>query len=83
MKDRITLTDELGIEQEFIILATFGLDDDDYAALLPAENLDSPTYILRLEKDINGDMFFSGIEDEEELNDAIAAYEEIQRDQIQ
>ena len=32
MTDRIVLIDELGKEQEFLILATFGLDDDDYAA---------------------------------------------------
>ena len=28
MNDRIVLLDELGEEQEFIILATFGLDDE-------------------------------------------------------
>ena len=83
MTDKIVLTDEMGMEQEFLILATFGLDDEDYAALLPANNLDSPTYILRLETDVNGDMLFSGIDDEEELEDAIAAYEEIQKDNIQ
>ena len=60
MSDRIVLIDELGKEQEFLILATFGLDDEDYAALIPADNIDSPTYILRIERDENGDLFTFG-----------------------
>lgn len=83
MADKIVLIDELGKEQEFLVLATFGLDDDDYAALIPADNLDSPTYILRMERDENGEMLFYGIEDDEELEEAIAAYEEIQKDNYQ
>ena len=35
MKERILLFDELGKEQEFIVIATFGMDDEDYAALMP------------------------------------------------
>lgn len=83
MTDRITLLDELGKEQEFIILATFGLDDEDYAALIPADNIDSPTYILRMETDENGDLLLAGIDDEEELEDAIQAFEEIQKEKLQ
>lgn len=83
MDDRIILLDELGKEQEFIILATFGLDDEDYAALLPSNNIDSPTYILRMETDENGDMLFAGIDDDEELQDAIDAFEEIQKENLQ
>ncbi len=83
MKDRIVLIDEVGKEQEFLILATFGLDDDDSAALIPADNIDSPTYILRIERDENGDILLLGIEDDKELEDAIAAYEEIQRENFQ
>lgn len=83
MDDRIILLDELGKEQEFIILATFGLDDDDYAALIPSDNIDSPTYLLRMETDENGDMLFAGIDDDEELQDAIDAFEEIQKENLQ
>lgn len=83
MTDRITLLDELGKELEFIILATFGLDDEDYAALMPADNIESPTYILRMEKDENGDILLAGIDDEEELQDAIEAFEEIQKENLQ
>ncbi|NLV88512.1 MAG: DUF1292 domain-containing protein [Tissierellia bacterium] len=83
MSDRIVLIDELGKEQEFLILATFGLDDEDYAALIPADNIDSPTYILRIERDENGDLLLLGIDDDKELEEAIAAYEEIQKENIQ
>jgi len=83
MNERIFLLDELGKEEEFIILATFGLDDEDYAALMPAGDIDSPTYILRMERDDNGDMLFAGIDDDEELEDAIAAYEEMQKENLQ
>ncbi len=83
MDERIVLIDELGKEHEFVILATFGLDDEDYAALIPADNIDSPTYILRMERDENGDILLSGIDDEEELQDAIEAYEEMQRENLQ
>lgn len=83
MKDRVILIDEMGKEQEFLVLATFGLDDDDYAALIPADNIDSPTYILKIERDDNGDILLLGIEDDEELEEAIAAYEEIQRETFQ
>ncbi|HEY8361466.1 MAG TPA: DUF1292 domain-containing protein [Tissierellaceae bacterium] len=83
VKDRIVLIDELGKEQEFLVLATFGLDNDDYAALVPADDIDSPTYILRIERDENGDILLRGIDDEEELQEAIAAYEEIQKENYQ
>lgn len=83
MNERIFLLDELGKEQEFIILATFGLDDEDYAALMPADDIESPTYILRMETDENGEMLFAGIDDDEELEDAIEAYEEMQKENLQ
>ncbi|WMM23264.1 DUF1292 domain-containing protein [Tissierella sp. MB52-C2] len=83
MQERIVLLDEDGKPQEFLILATFGLDDDDYAALMPADNIDSPTYILRMERDEDGELILAGIDDDEELEDAIAAYEEMQKENLQ
>lgn len=83
MKERIILLDELGKEQEFVILATFGLDADDYAALMPADDIEGPTYILRMERDENGELLLAGIDDDEELQDAIEAYEEMQKENLQ
>lgn len=83
MDEKIVLLDEFGKEQEFIILATFGVDDDDYAALLPVDDMEGLTYILRMEKEEDGEMILMGIDDEEELQDAIDAYEEIQQENLQ
>ncbi|HZK33314.1 MAG TPA: DUF1292 domain-containing protein [Tissierellaceae bacterium] len=83
MDDKIVLLDQLGNEQEFIILGTFGLDDENYAALLPAEDTESSIYILRMEEDRDGGILLIGIEDDEELEAAIDAYEEIQSENLQ
>ena len=77
------LLDEFGKEQEFIILATFGLDDSDYAALPPTNDMEGLTYILRMETDEDGELLLTGIDDEEELQDAIDVYEEIQQENLQ
>ncbi len=83
MDETIILLDELGQEQEFIILATFGLDDVDYAALLPVDDMEGLTYILRMDEDNDGGMILSGIDDDKELQSAIDAYEEIQNENLQ
>ena len=83
MEETILLLDEFGKEQEFLILATFGLDDADYAALLPTDDMEGLTYILRMEKDDSGELILMGIDDEEELQDAIDVYEEIQQENLQ
>ncbi len=75
--EKLVLLDEKGAEQEFELLATFGLDDYDYAALIPLNESDEDTYILRIEHDNNGDIILVGIEDNEELNDVILAYESL------
>lgn len=83
MQEKIILTDEAGEEQEFVILATFGLDDNNYAALLPSENIESPTYILKMEETDDGGMLLRGIDDDDELQAAIKAYEEIENENLQ
>lgn len=83
MDDKIVLLDELGNEQEFIILATFGLDDENYAALLPAEDTESEIFIFRMEEDREGGLILMGIEDDEELEAVIDAYEELQNENLQ
>lgn len=83
MNEKITLLDEMGNKQEFQVLATFGLDDIDYAALLPLDDIEGLTYILRIEYDDQGDPILVGIEDDYELEDVIEAYEEIQKEKLQ
>lgn len=82
MNDRIVLLDEMGNEKEFQVLATFGLDDIDYAALLPLDDIESLTYLLRIEYDDLGTPILVGIDSDEELDEVIQVYEEIQKDKL-
>ncbi|NLN14535.1 MAG: DUF1292 domain-containing protein [Tissierellia bacterium] len=82
MTERHLFYDELGNEIEFIVKAKFTLDDTDYVALLPADDIESFTYILRVEIDENGDEYLVGIDDEE-LREAQKAYEELMKENLQ
>lgn len=82
--DIILLYDEDGNETEFEVVATLELDENEYAILLPRDDARDPdaeeveeAYILRIEQDENGEDVLVGIEDEEELNAVIDAYEEL------
>ncbi len=83
MDEIIELVDELGNQIKFKVVASFGLDDLDYAALVPVDEATDLTYILRIDQDEDGSVLLSGIDDEEELNDAIEAFEEIQEGKLQ
>ncbi|NLV76307.1 MAG: DUF1292 domain-containing protein [Tissierellia bacterium] len=73
----------MGNEVEFQVLSTFGIDNVDYAALLPLNDIESLTYLLRIEYDDEGELVLVGIDDEEEFNEVIQVYEEIQKDKLQ
>ena len=83
MNEKIVLLDEMGNRIEFQLLATFGLDDYEYAALLPVDDMESLTYLLRIEYDEEGEPILVGIDDDEELKDVIKVYEEIQKEKLQ
>lgn len=83
MNDKIVLLDEMGNRIEFQLLATFGLDDYEYAALLPVDDMESLTYLLRIEYDDEGEPILVGIDDDDELKDVIKVYEEIQKEKLQ
>lgn len=74
--------DEMGNEIEFVVKAKFSIDDTDYVAMLPAKELDSYTYILRIELDDNGDEILVGIDDDE-LEEAQEVYEELENKRLQ
>ena len=82
MDERHLFYDELGNEIEFIVKAKFTLDNSDYVALLPADNIESYTYILRVEVDDDGDEYLVGIDDDE-LFDAQKTYEDLMRENLQ
>ena len=82
MGERHLFYDELGNEVEFIVKAKFSLDETEYVAMLPADDIDSATYILRIDIDENGDEILAGIDDDE-LKEAEEAYEELLKENLQ
>lgn len=79
----IVLYDESGNPLRFQVLDVFGMDDQDYAVLLPETDPEASTYILRIEQDENGEPVFVGIDDDDELDEAIEIYEELKRESLQ
>jgi uncharacterized protein YrzB (UPF0473 family) len=77
------LLDELGNKIEFELIATFGLDDMEYVALIPVNDEEPLTYLLRIDYDENGDLVFVTIDDKEEFDDVVKTYEEIRRERLQ
>lgn len=76
-KNLIRLIDENGEEQEFEVLATFEIDDSEYAVLFPTREDEEEAYILRIETDEKGETILVNIEDPAEFEDVVAAYEAI------
>ncbi len=86
--DMIVLYDEDGNETEFEVVATLEVDENEYAILLPRDDSRDPeaevadeAYVLRIEQDDSGEDILVGIEDEEELNAVIDAYEELVKEE--
>ncbi|MBC7087228.1 DUF1292 domain-containing protein [Vibrio parahaemolyticus] len=82
MQQKAVFYDELGNEIEFLVKAKFSIDDVDYVVLLPSGDIDSPTYILKIDLDENGNEILVGIDDEE-LEEAKEVYEELMKEQLQ
>ncbi|MCD1147173.1 DUF1292 domain-containing protein [Peptoniphilus sp. KCTC 25270] len=80
--ERHLFYDEMGNEVEFIIKAQFSVGDIDYVAMMPAEDLEADTYILRIDYDENGEAFLAGV-GEEELKVAVEVYEELLKENLQ
>lgn len=80
--NRLAFYDEMGNPQEFIVKAEFQSGDEDYIAILPAEDIESPTFILRVDIDAMGRKTFVGIDDEE-LKTATKAYEKVKKNLLQ
>lgn len=80
--ERHLFYDELGNPVEFVVKAKFSIDDDDYVALLPADELEPYIYILKIELDEDGEEVLVGIDDDE-LKEAQEVYEELMKSNLQ
>ncbi|WP_427339142.1 DUF1292 domain-containing protein [Caloranaerobacter sp. DY30410] len=75
--ETIILIDDEGNEIEFEVIATFDIEDREYAVLLPVNEEEDEAYILKIEYDEDGNMILVNIEDKSEFDDAVAVYEAI------
>ncbi|MDK2820135.1 MAG: hypothetical protein PWP31_100 [Clostridia bacterium] len=74
----IVLTDEEGHEHEFTVVDVLSLEENDYAILIPAEEekFNGEAIVLRVELDENRQEVLAEIEDEEEWQRVVKAWEE-------
>lgn len=82
MKEKHLFYDELGNKVEFFVKGKFTLNDTDYVALLPTDDISSMTYILKIDIDDNGEEMLVGIDDDE-LERAREVYEELLKEDLQ
>jgi uncharacterized protein YrzB (UPF0473 family) len=68
------ITDEEGVEQEYIMVYSFETERGQYAVLLKKDDLESDGLLLKIEQE-DGEAFLIDIEDEEEWNHALKVYE--------
>lgn len=81
-REVIVLFDEEDNECHFEVLAVLDVDDNRYAVLLPITedgDEEEEAYVLRIEQDENGEDILVGIDDDEELDTVVEAYEELAR----
>lgn len=75
--DKIILLDQENNEVEFELIDTFGVDEANYAALKQI-NDDLILMVELIESD--GEVIFKAIEDQDELDEIIALYEDMKED---
>ena len=82
-RDIVVLYDEEDNECRFEVLAVLDVDDGRYAILMPEDGNEEEeeAYVLRIEQDENGEDILVGIDDDEELDTVVEAYEELARQQ--
>ena len=77
MENKILLHDDDGNEIELIVEATFEIDTDKYVVMYESEE-DEDYYIMKYSEDNEGNLAFTGLDDEE-LREAQEAFEELDK----
>ena len=74
----ITLVDEEGKEEDFEVIMTLDVEGQEYAILLPIDaSDDDDAYIFKIIYEGEEDYMLVAIEDDEEYENVVAAYETI------
>lgn len=78
-ENTIILTDDEGQEHEFLVVDILNVEDDEYAVLLPVEgngdNEAAEAIVLKIGVDEDGSEVLYEIEDEDEWQRVVAAWE--------
>lgn len=77
MENKILLHDDDGNEIELIVEATFEIDTDKYVVMYESEE-DEDYYIMKYSEDNEGNLVFTGLDDEE-LREAQEAFEKLDK----
>lgn len=72
--DKIILLDQDNNEVEFELIDTFGVDEANYAAL---KQIDDDLILMVELIESDGEVIFKAIEDQDELDEIIALYEDM------
>jgi putative Holliday junction resolvase len=84
-ENKVILTDEEGEEHEFTLLGVIEVEGKEYVILAAGEAAEEDVeeaIILRLEKDADGDDTLVEIDDDEELESVVAAWEELVEEEL-
>lgn len=77
MENKILLQDDNGNDIELFVEATFEIDTEKYVVIYESEE-DEDYYIMKYSEDKEGNLVFTGLDDEE-LREAQEAYEELDK----
>ena len=79
--DRVTLTDEEGVEREFDIIGSLELDGNEYFALVAVEG-DEDEYIILKVVEENGEEVLITIDDDDEFDRVADAFDNEMMEEI-
>ncbi len=73
--DIVTLTDDEGVESEYELIGQTESEGGTYYALAPADN-DEEYVILKLDRDEDGEMILTTIEDDDEFDRVASIFDD-------
>ncbi|MDB5084512.1 MAG: hypothetical protein JWN30_1398 [Bacilli bacterium] len=73
----VVLTDDEGVDHEFLVVDVMEVENRNYAILVPNEDDEGEGVILRIESDEDGEEYLVDIEDDQEWQKVVAAYESL------
>ena len=79
--DRVTLTDEEGVERDFDIISTLEMDGNEYFALVAVDGAEDEYIILKVVEE-NGEELLITIDDDDEFDRVADAFDNEMMEEI-